>query len=1843
MRSGFFGNGVGRFIVSSIVIAGVGLGIGAFGPGMLAGLSKPAQAQDVLTSTAPTSGNLYAPAAQAASKNIVVAGDPTVYPHVASVRIVAGLDEPLVAGGPTTAEEDAALTAATDAILANKVMPKDYPEAAAPLIAFVNKYPDSNWNTAVLTNLGLGYVRAGYYSRAIDAFERAWVLGKDSNLLEARNLADRTFGELVRMHARIGHADRLEALFNGLGSRTIGAAGATLTQGAREGIAVMRNRPEIAYLCGPKALGNVLTMGKFTPAQLATVEAAKSGPQGFSLTQLSALATQAGISHKLIKRRPGQPVPVPSVVHWGVNHYAAITEEVDGRFQIIDGTFADSTAFVTREALDAEASGYFLVPDGAKASAAPAGENVQGQVAKAATDDWAPVTAGSTEANSVHGMGYESGTQSGNTEIGDATCMTCPTVPTNGMTVADAHRSAASISLMDVPLGYAAPKGPSPAILLSYAQYDAPPSSYYPAFNVSYGWTMSAISFLTDTIVATGGVVIVRMPGGGTRRSTEYVPSLGRYNPDLKDGRSTVKVSDTPVVYERTQRDGTVERYASPDAATPGYPRTVYLTQRIDPQGNALTYSYGTITGTIGSVTCSPSCIRLNSVTDAAGGVTTFTYGHATNPLLVTKITDPFGRFTTLAYNANDRLQSITDPVGIVSSITYGTAQGGAIDAATALTTPYGTTSFSTTGTGGNLRVLQITDPLGGVSRLESASAYAMPIPATEAAAPTGMNVQNNYLNYGNSFFFDAMVLPIAQPTPGGTIDYTKAEITHWFTVRGNNLMSSLVGSIKHPLENRIWFNYNEQYAPYNAQGDLDFPTLVGRVLDDGTTQLSQASYNVEVITPTHTWKGNGALLTKTDPLGRTVKLNYASNFIDVTSVQRQISATPTYATLASFTYDGNHNVTSYTDAAGQVWRYAYNTAGQMIYATNPLNQTRFWEYDSSGRITRITTPVAVAFASVVYGTTNTTAPTVQSFNYSSPCSGVTAPANTNLPISVTDSEGYTLCYQYDPLDRVTVVKYPDGTTDLYDYRFPSTANGWPSNWPVLKPDGVTSYAGTPSLDVWKYTDRRGRVTTYYYDKNRRLISKTEPGKFYATADGATTTTRTTSYEYYANGVLKNLTDANGAVTHWEVDIQSRPTSKTYAYGTANARTESYAYDLAGRLKTVTDAAGQVKTIAYNKDNSVASYTYTNPVDVNFPTPNVTFTYDSYFPRLATMTDSSGFNSATGNPAAATTTMTYTAIGTNGALHLATETNNGYYNQATAYYYDAAGRISSRWAAESSEGYGYDTLGRLNSYSTDLGTFSIGYLGQTGQPTSRSVTNGTTTLTTNWTYDTNANDRRLLTINHNNSAVRSYTYSYGYTVGSTNYTDVYNIRKIKEASNGSHPLGAQVWTYDYDDGDRLISANGVVNTDYTQVGVSDVGTYAWQYDKLDNPLKLTYPPVGTTAGYSDTPSYNNLNQQTLNAWWQNFEYDVNGNTTREYTSTATNRAYKYDFEGRLLQMSDPRIAGGYTVRYFYDGFGRRIIQKLTNNGVTTYKRYLWCGMTLCMQRDMGTGRIRRYFATGEYDYTASKKYVYMQDHLGSVRDLVDASNATRVGALDYKPYGAVKATQPGGVLPDFQYAGLLWVGEVGLNASTTRFYDGGPTRWLSRDALAPWRYGYVDANSMMNVDPSGLISINFDFYIPGFGVGGGISVGIDDKTGAPFASVRGGFGVGGGFTIDWYGERPGKPDCSSTSLSPSGGIVIAPFAKAGGTIGAGDFGGVDFGGSTSVAVEVGARPNTRPSLPSSPEPPLLGNISTYPKPPQWENLQTNPKTGAELGAAVGVEVTIFGKSNCSCANQSNSN
>ena len=1575
----------------------------------------PAQAQDVLAqpktdgaSAAPVNPaflNMFADKAKTTPAVEIVRPVQGPQPPRAPTLFVPGMEEPLVAVGASVPEQEAELRQIIERFVAANASAADFAASAKPFEDFAAKYPNGPWTMSVLASLGFEYFHDGYFSRALAAWERAWPLGKNSTVNEVKRLADKVMGKRIELMSRVGRPDAIKALLDEIAQRPLTGAATESVSNGHEALTVMRHNWGAAYLCGPMALRNVLLTQKAGEEQIKTTEEARSGPNGFSLTELSALATKAGLKHKLIKREPGQPVPVPSVVNWKLHHYASITREEDGKYRIEDPTFGNGSRLVTREALDDEGSGYYLVPLDVKASG-------EADAAKGGT--WREVDAATDEAKAIYGRGNPPssnplathGCSTDSNSLPGVSLppppgpggggMSMPALSAMGMCAGKAQQVPVSVTINDTPVGYAATKGPSVKMTLTYNQREATQPANFTWFNFGQKWTMNFQSHLFDS-----AQLYRYRGGGGGEQMWDCSTSTGICRTEMFGGAIVKRVpaSGTLTHYEVKYPDGSKDIYGLPNA--PSGTRRIFLTQKIDSQGNTATLAYD-------------SLFRLTTITEATGKVASFCYDPSgtTNctggtDTKVYRITDPFGRYTSLTYDGSQRLASITDTVGITSSFTYDA--NGLI---TQLTTPYGNSTYSFGESGAYLgapdykRWLQTTDALGASDWSEYNNANQTGVPEVEPAAevPTGMLTYNGTWYWQtNGFYFDRHV-----NTTHGHTDYTKALLmrwaTHWYI---HAWAEPVLRNLKPALERKVWFNYKGQ-SPWSYSSTLHTsgfaaPTVVGRVLPDGTTKLEKADYYVaDSFSGNNLADGNRVPLSATDALGRTTVFEYdTTDRAKLTAIKQQVSTTPTYATLASFTYDSNRNVLTNTDAAGQVWSYAYNAAGQLIYATNPLNETRFWEYDASARLTRVTVPVAVAHASVVYGTTNLSAATAKSLNYTAACSGVTAPANTNLPISVTDSEGYVKCYEYDALDRIVKVKYPDATTDLYDYNFPSGLSAQPT-WTT----GSVPTAGTPSLDVWRTTDRLGRVKDYVYDRNRQLIKASET----VTVSGSPVT-RTTQYAYYANGVLKELTDANGNVTRWDIDVQSRPTSKTYAYGTADAKTESYTYDIVGRLKTRTDARGQTLTYTYNKDDTIASYAFTNAIET---TPGASFVYDSWYPRRTSMTDQFG-----------TTTWSYKAVGSNGAL-LPDVEDGPFSNDSITFAYDAAGRTNSRTInGTAAETFGFDTLGRLNSHVTELGSFAYGYFNNTGQVASRSIGS----VVTSYGYDTNVNDRRLLTIATTGAVARNFTYA----------SNAYEITGITDTAPGTHPWLSQTWSFTHDASDRLLTGNGSI-----------AGGHTYGYDKMDNATNF--------AGLTGT--YNGLNQiGTFNA--VSYTYDANGNLSSDGT-----RTYTYYATDRLKTVTQ----GATTVAFAYDGLGRRLKQTVG----PTETRYLWCGPSICQQRNGSDTAEKRFYSEGEYVHSGTKKYLALTDHLGSVRDVVDITlTPALVGSFDYRPYGAV-ARSWGTVTTGYTYAALFAQTSTGLLLSATRAYEPGNGRWVNRDSIADWDYIYVGGNPNNFSDQTGL-------------------------------------------------------------------------------------------------------------------------------------------------------------------------
>ena len=361
---------------------------------------------------------------------------------------------------------------------------------------------------------------------------------------------------------------------------------------------------------------------------------------------------------------------------------------------------------------------------------------------------------------------------------------------------------------------------------------------------------------------------------------------------------------------------------------------------------------------------------------------------------------------------------------------------------------------------------------------------------------------------------------------------------------------SHLVESIKFPLESRIWMSYQGQGSNSGfgaaVTGTLDKPIRIGRVLDDGSTEVTQFDYN-----------GSGNLTKRVDPSGRETRVDYYSNQIDLWRVQQKTTSTspPTFTTIAEFSdYNNQHLPKFYTDAAGKTTTYSYYPSGQLETIKDPLDHITSYEYDALGYLTRVVNPndqTAVSFTPDAFSRVETR----------------------------TDSEGHVIKFDYDALDRLTKETYPDGTTRVFTW---------------------------DKLDLTDIKDRQSRHTKFEYDRVRNLRSITDAlgrqthldyypnGKLKSLVDPAGNTTewtidiqgRTVSKTFSGGGTVRIRYEARTSRPRSIIDPLGQTKRLTYwsddrlravTYLNAKITTPSVAFDYDNffpRLTSMTDGAG---------------------------------------------------------------------------------------------------------------------------------------------------------------------------------------------------------------------------------------------------------------------------------------------------------------------------------------------------------------------------------------------------------------------------------------------------------------------------------------------------------------------------------------------------------------------------------------------------------------------------------------------------------------------------------------------
>lgn len=256
---------------------------------------------------------------------------------------------------------------------------------------------------------------------------------------------------------------------------------------------------------------------------------------------------------------------------------------------------------------------------------------------------------------------------------------------------------------------------------------------------------------------------------------------------------------------------------------------------------------------------------------------------------------------------------------------------------------------------------------------------------------------------------------------------------------------------------------------------------------------------------------GNRVAENTRDPAGalkRTLSRLY--NTLGELVTQADASANPT-----DYTYDSNGNPTTATDALGRVSRSDYDSLNRLkrsLQDVGGIEAEVQYRYDALDNLVEVTDPKGLkthyarnAFGEVVTQTSPDTGVTTMTYD------------SAGNMATRTDARGVTATYQYDALNRLTHISYPDPTLDV-----------------------AYTYDIAPAVCAASEQFSRGRVgtvihaggsTQYCHDRFGQLTRKVQ------TVNGVATTVR---YGYTAGGRLAALTYPDGTVADYLRDNLGR-------------------------------------------------------------------------------------------------------------------------------------------------------------------------------------------------------------------------------------------------------------------------------------------------------------------------------------------------------------------------------------------------------------------------------------------------------------------------------------------------------------------------------------------------------------------------------------------------------------------------------------------------------------------------------------------------------------------------------
>jgi YD repeat-containing protein len=556
---------------------------------------------------------------------------------------------------------------------------------------------------------------------------------------------------------------------------------------------------------------------------------------------------------------------------------------------------------------------------------------------------------------------------------------------------------------------------------------------------------------------------------------------------------------------------------------------------------------------------------RLLSKVDANGNTTTLQY---TNGLL-TKITDPVGRFITLAYDGSNRVTFLTDPLNHVWRYTYegtiGVAGGPGL---TTVTDPKGNVIKYSYVTGG--RIASVTDRRGIVAKQITYDANGRV--ATQTFADGGTETYSYQLS-------GTIVTSTTVKSPTGALQTRRFNASGY--VVGITDATGQTATIQRDLNTNVAVSVvgscgcNQTQRTYNNTGDVTNSNNA-----TGGVWVRNYEPNFHVVTTvadplnnvtTYTYDQKGNLQTKLDALRQTTTYGYDA-FGELTSTQTPAGGASTIA------YDPQGNISSTMDPSGKITNFEYDGMGHIAAVVDPLQRRSTMQYDELYRLVSTTDP-ALNTTTYEYDENGNRTAIVNALHKR----WVYAYDARNRLVSRSDPLGHSRSYTYDVDGRLLSSKTPLGRITRYIY----TLRGQIAS--KIAPNGdTTKFEYDSSGNATKVTDPRGNTISYAYDASNRLTSRTDP------------LGRVSTITYDVAGNVISRSDRFGRQTTYTYDVLNRSIRVNYSDATVNIT-----YDPDGRIAEKDDSTGGTIQWAYDTNGRLTSETSeTTPasiVDMRFP------------------------------------------------------------------------------------------------------------------------------------------------------------------------------------------------------------------------------------------------------------------------------------------------------------------------------------------------------------------------------------------------------------------------------------------------------------------------------------------------------------------------------------------------------------------------------------------------------------------------------------------------------------------